>query len=88
MPKMLKRTIQGFRFEWQGGMYIEVTRVGEPYCFEVLNVERPDGELPDFTKAEFMREITEFRESITRDFPQKGGWLAELRHRARETYGA
>lgn len=91
---VLKRTIAGFRFEWEGGEYVEITRVGEPYAFEVINATRADGTLPDFNKAEFMLQISEFKaglqgqRSAGGQSTLRGGWLAELRHRARETYDA
>lgn len=91
---VLKRTIAGFRFEWEGGEYVEITRVGEPYAFEVINATRADGTLPDFNKAEFMLQIAEFKAGLQEqersngNAPRRGGWMAELRHRARETYDA
>lgn len=88
MPKTLKRTIQGFRFEWEGGEYVEVIRAGEPYPFEVINTTRADGSIPPFNRDEFMREVADFIATLGEDAEANGrpGWLAELASRARETY--
>lgn len=92
MPKTLKRTIRGYRFEWQGGPHIEITRVGESYPFEVVNVTREDGTLPPFNPAEFAREISDFRTGLNDEQRRVGGrvsrgsWIAELTTRARDAY--
>lgn len=85
MPKIMKRTIQGFRFEWEGGEYIEIIRVGEPYAFDTINTQDRDGKFPEFTRANFLAQIEEFKQGLKDETPDKY-WLKELRFRARETY--
>lgn len=83
--KPLKRTIQGFRFQWEGGEYIEIIRVGNQAAFEVINVTDADGNIPEFTKAVFMAQIEAYRIDRNR---HTRGWLANLRDLANQTYTA
>lgn len=96
--KTLKRTIRGIRFEWDGypggtgGEYINMTRVGDPGEFDVLNTTRPDGTRPDFNRVEFMAEIEDCKQGIEAEARERGeqvkrgGWLDELYWRADQTY--
>ena len=86
----LKRTIQApngdkFRFEWHGGEYLDVYRVGQKYPFHVENMTR-HGELPEFTVEEFTAEIDRMKAALVEENGAERGWLEELSWRAQQAY--
>lgn len=88
----LKRTIQApngdkFRFEWHGGEYLDVYRVGEKYPFEVANLTpKGGGPLPEFTVEEFTAEIDRMKAALVEENGAERGWLEELSWRAQQAY--